>query len=58
MLSKYLTDRQYFNFIAAVATLHDCRVVDINADEKIIKLEGHPTSVWACSTELKDLLEQ
>jgi len=58
MLSKNLTDQQYFNFIAAVATVHDCRLVDINSSERIIEIEGQPQSVCACSAELQELLEQ
>ncbi|MBU0986481.1 MAG: hypothetical protein KKH68_04430 [Proteobacteria bacterium] len=56
MLSKYLTEQQYFNFVAAVATLNDCQLVDIDFFEQTIKIEGHPKSVCACSAELEELL--
>jgi len=58
MLSKYLTRQQYFNFVAAVALFNDCLIMDINFSERIIKIEGHPKSVYACSAELVELLKQ
>jgi len=58
MPSKYLTRQQYFNFVVAVALLNNCRIMDINFSERIIKIEGHPKSVYACSAELFELMGQ
>ena len=58
MPSKYLTMQQYFNFVAAVALLNDCLIMDINFSDQIIKIEGHPKSVYSCSAELVELLKQ
>ena len=56
MPSKYLTEKQYYNLVAAIAFLHDCRVVSLNYLERIITLAGPPKAVHTCSLELEALL--
>ena len=56
MPSTYLTEKQYFNLVASIAYLHDCRVVSLNYSKRIITLAGLPKSVRTCSIELEALL--
>jgi len=56
MPSTYLTEKQYFNLVAAIAYMHDCRVVSLNYSERTITLVGPPKSVHTCSLELEALL--
>lgn len=56
MHAKKLTQKQFVAFVAAVATLHDCQLLDINFFERVIKIEGRPKCVHACSIELTKLL--
>ena len=59
MLSpNYMTGKQYFNFVASVATLHDCQLVDINFSKRIINIRGLQESVRGCFAELEKLLGQ
>jgi len=55
---NYLTGKQYFNFIAAVVTLHDCQLMDINIPKRIINIKGLQESVRGCIVELEKLLGQ
>ena len=56
--SNYLTGKHYFNFVAAVAILHDCQLVDINFSKQIINIRGLQESVCGCFVELEKLLGQ
>ena len=56
MSPKYLTKRQYSNFVAAVAILNNCRLVDIDFSRQIIDIEGPLTNIHACCTELEAML--
>ena len=59
MLSpNYLTVKQYFNFVASVAILHDCQLVDINFSKRIINIRGPQESVRGCFVELENSLGQ
>ena len=56
MPSKLLTDRQYSNFVAAVAILNNCRLVDIDFSRQVIDMEGPLTDIHACYSELESIL--
>jgi len=55
MLSRYLTKKQYFNLVAAIANLHNCRLMDIDFPRRIINIAGHRKAVNACCVELEGL---
>ncbi len=56
MASKYLSEKQYFNFVAAIASLHDCHLMDINFSERVINIMGPPKEVHSCLEDLSILL--
>ena len=56
MSPRLLTKHQYSNFVAAVAVLNNCRVVDIDFSRQIIDIEGPLTDIRVCCTELEAVL--
>ncbi len=58
MSPDYLMGKRFFNFVASVATLHDCQLVDINFSKQIINIRGLQESVCGCFVELEKLLGQ
>ena len=56
MRANHLTEKQYFNFVSAVAILHNCRLIDTDLPKQVIQLEGTPNNMNACFHELSMLL--
>ena len=56
MRTNHLTEKQYFNFVNAVAILHDCRLININFSKHVIQLEGTPDDMNTCFHELSMVL--
>ena len=56
MSTNHLTEKQYLNFMSAVALLHNCRLIDIDFPKQVIQLGGAPDDMNACFHELSMLL--
>ena len=52
-----MSQKQYSDFVAAIAIEHGCRLVAIAYPEKVITLAGPFESVRACATVIEDLRE-
>jgi hypothetical protein len=56
MTSKVLDENQYFNLVASIAMLNQCKLLNINYSERIIHLSGPKDAVRFCTDELEALL--
>ena len=51
-----LNEKQYFNFVAAIAVMHGCRLVDVDFQKRIINIKGGVQDVSNCAVELEQVL--
>ena len=56
MQSNVLNENQYFNLVASIALLNDCKLLDIDFADQQIHLYGKPAAVRSCHKELEALL--
>ncbi len=56
MTAKILDETQYFNLVASIAMLNDCKLLRINYSERIIHLTGSVDAVQFCTDQLEALL--
>ena len=56
MRTNHLTEKQYSNFVSAVAILHNCRLINIDFPKQLIQLEGTPDDMNTCFHELSMVL--
>ena len=58
MCCNTFTETQFFSLVSTIASKHDCRLVDIDVDKRIINIAGPSESEYACAVELVEILEQ
>jgi hypothetical protein len=58
MSCNTFTETQFFSLVSTIASKHDCRLVDIDVDKRIINIAGPSESEYACAVELVEILEQ
>ena len=56
MTSTYVDRNRYFNLVAGVSVLNDCKVLNINFTDRIVNLYGSPKAIRVCSEELEKVL--
>jgi hypothetical protein len=56
MVPTVVDENRYFNLVAGIAALNDCKVLDINFQDRVINLNGSPKAVGTCSAELEEVL--
>ena len=58
MSCNTLAETQFFSLLSTIASKHGCRLVDIDADKRIVKIAGPSESEYACAVELEEILGQ
>lgn len=53
-----LTEAQFFSIVNTIADQHNCRLVNIDTDKRIIDIVGSSESEYDCAVKLEKILGQ